>query len=802
MESFQAGVCKRARREVVIGLALLVVTMGSFALFFALNYFHTRGILEQYLPVSSTERVFYNLIFFVFMYGSFTYQVSRLAFFWKVRSRVASTRKDLERFSAKGAAAAPHVEIIVPSYKEEVHVIWQTLMSAALLDYPSRGIVLLLDNHPNPASAQERDLLLRSRQQASIIASQLRPLAAEFEAAARRFRDQGVSRAVVAKEAIEAASLYDKAAQFLEKLAEDVRKGKFGGENDHTRQFFVEKILLDPAALHRARAERLRAGTPSHEELSAEFDRLEYLFRVRIDTFERKQYANLSHAATKAANLNAYISVMGRSFDVVKRGNEQLLIEASGKPAPGARAESVDFPDAPYLIILDADSFLLPTYATCMLSTMESPGNKRVAVMQTPYTSFPNTPHLIERAAAATTDIYYYVTEGMSFAHAGSWIGAAAAIRKSALLDIVTYEEERGYSIPIFIQDKTVIEDTGATIDLARRNWWVQNYPARLSYSATPSDFGALVIQRRRWSNGGLIILPSVLRYIMTLSLRPRHVLEALLRIHYMIMPACISTSMLAMLIYPFDFKYVSSWIYITLPPYIYLVCRDLAHTGYRRRDFLKAYTLFLILLPVVLSGVKNSLLQIVFKEKARFGRTPKIAKRTAAPAAIHLAILGLLGWSLHTAYNDLVSQMNQMHAVFALSNVVALGYGIVWLIGIRAMGQDLLLSLRDRLLQLRARLAFGRFRERVIAPPLQPLDLPTGASAGNEPAAVVDPAGGARDDGGERQHVHQKQARKFAASAIAIRSVQTANGLINGKASAILRPNARKHRRGLISTH
>ena len=77
---------------------------------------------------------------------------------------------------------------------------------------------------------------------------------------------------------------------------------------------------------------------------------------------------------------------------------------------------------------------------------------------------------MIERAAAATTDIYYYVTEGMSFANAGSWIGAAAAICKEALADIVVYEQERGYQVPIYIQDNTVIEDTGATIDLALKN--------------------------------------------------------------------------------------------------------------------------------------------------------------------------------------------------------------------------------------------------------------------------------------------------------------------------------------------
>lgn len=62
-----------------------------------------------------------------------------------------------------------------------------------------------------------------------------------------------------------------------------------------------------------------------------------------------------------------------------------------------------------------------------------------------------------------------------------------------------------------FIQDRTVIEDTESSIDLRRKEWRLYNYPERLSYSATPPDFGSLVIQRGRWANGGLLILPKLL---------------------------------------------------------------------------------------------------------------------------------------------------------------------------------------------------------------------------------------------------------------------------------------------------
>jgi cellulose synthase (UDP-forming) len=681
---FIPRVCARARTEIVINLVLFAVTMGAFALFFVENYLNNRDVLIRFLPGSGAERIVYNLIFAVFMFGSFTYQVSRLSFFLNVRKRTRAAQESLARFLSR-KNAAPRVEIVVPSYREESHVIWQTLMSAALVDYPNRGIVLLLDNPPNPTNRADRDLLLSSWAQVDLINDMLAPVAAQFAASADEFRAQASANVDLPAAAAIAAGLRERAALWLERVATEVEAGAFGGSNDHTRAFFVSHILREPAQAHRTRAQDLREQAQTHEQLASEFDTLATMFKTRVSLFERKTYANLSHLPTKAANLNSYISVMGRRLTTRSSAKGLELVEAD---ASTPASELIEPQDAKYVIILDADSFLLPNYATAMVAAMESPGNERAAVMQTPYTAIPNTPHVLERAAGATTDIYFYVTEGMGFANAGFWVGASATIRKEALLDIATQQEERGYVFPAYIQDTTVIEDTGATIDLVSRGWRVENYPARLSYSATPSDFGALVVQRRRWANGGLIVLPSLLKHLVKVRPTFRNILEGLLRIHYLIMPACISISMLLMLVYPFDFKRVSSWIYVTLPPYLYLVCRDLKFTGYKRLEIVRAYTLFLVLLPVVLTGVANSLIQIIFGVKAQFGRTPKIDHRTAVPLTTTAAILALFGWSLTISYADFL-RGDGMHAVFAFSNAFALGYGIVSLIGLRAIGED-----------------------------------------------------------------------------------------------------------------
>ncbi|MCC6946200.1 MAG: hypothetical protein IT539_00400 [Bradyrhizobiaceae bacterium] len=688
MRKFLRDHCSRSRREIIISAALLLLTTAAFVLFFVQNYLNVAGVLTKYTNDSTFERALYTTIFAIFMYGSLAYQISRLSFFWNLRNRTRAAWRGLKQFLRRDKATKPRVEILVPCYQEESHVIFQTLLSAALVDYPGRGVVLLLDNSPKPANEQERALLLSGRAQVEVIRDLLEPIGVRFNAKVAEVRagigDDGQLRSAMDT----AATLYDEAADFLETLARRVAAGDFGGPDDHTRKFFIERILLEPAGSHRRRAARLRVRAPKRRTIETDLSRLEEMFKVRLSGFERKRFVNLSHAANKAANLNSYLSIMGRRLCAVSGPGGLELVEADAVSQDGA-FERIEPADADYVIILDADSFLLPEYANCMVSALESPENARAAVAQTPYTAIPGTPHVLERVAGATTDIYYYVTEGMGFLNAGFWVGASATIRKVALLDIAHTIEERGYRFPAYIQEKTVIEDTAATVDLIRKNWSVHNYPARLSFSATPADFGALVVQRRRWANGGLIVLPSLLGHIARARKSLRGIMEAILRIHYLVMPALISASMVLMLLYPFDFKRVSMWIYLTIPPYLYLVMRDLVHTGYRRRDLFGAYVLFLLLLPVVLTGVLHSIRQVIFGTKARFARTPKIEQRTAIPLTCIIVILGLFGWSLGNYYADIAARQG-VHAVFAAVNAVALFYGITIMIGMRAIAEDI----------------------------------------------------------------------------------------------------------------
>ena len=207
-------------------------------------------------------------------------------------------------------------------------------------------------------------------------------------------------------------------------------------------------------------------------------------------------------------NINAYISLMGGTFREVQQSGLNFI-----EPCPQENAD-FDIPDTKYLITLDADSLIMPDYALRLTHEMEKKGHERLAVIQTPYSAVGGTDNMIEHIAGATTDIQLLIHQGFTWADATFWVGANALIRKEALEDIKAMEEERGYQVARYIHDRTVIEDTESSIDMVDKNWDLYNYPARLAYSATPPDYGSLLIQRRRWANGGLIIMPKLLRHV------------------------------------------------------------------------------------------------------------------------------------------------------------------------------------------------------------------------------------------------------------------------------------------------
>ena len=196
-----------------------------------------------------------------------------------------------------------------------------------------------------------------------------------------------------------------------------------------------------------------------------------------------------------------------------------------------------------------------------------------------------------------------------------------------------------------------------------------------------------MFIQRRRWANGGLIILPKLLRY---LSKAPhRKVAEGLLRVHYLISIAAVNVGLLILLAFPFSTSINSVWLPLSALPYFFLYGRDLVLCGYKAVDLLRVYALNLLMIPVNLGGVLKSIQQGITGQQIPFGRTPKVEGRTtAAPLYVLAAYLLFAQWVTGAAFD--LYEGHIAHALFAALNATLLLYGIHAFIGYKESCQDL----------------------------------------------------------------------------------------------------------------
>jgi len=622
----------------------------------------------------------YAPIYFL-MFGAASYLATRYGLFARTDKYI--NRKRRACFQRIYGRRAPALVILVPSYKEEAEVIRQTLLSAALVEYPQKRIVLLLDDPPYSMNADDQRKRAAAHTVISELTSLFRKPAEELKSEQALFQER-LSHGPVDPifEASHLAHLYATVSNWIRQQAESFLQGRPSKQITCADRFFVENILLAPACHFELKSQFL-LQSEGDVDFGMEYARLASLFDVRLSVFERKKYVNLSHAPNKAMNLNSYIGLMGKQFIEAQQIGGLWLYCASEDDA------TLSVAGADYIINLDADTLLLSDYALRLVDIMEEPGNERLAVAQTPYSAYPDPPSMLERIAGATTDVQYLTHQGMTFFDATAWVGANALIRYSALADIMTYCHERGHCLSVYIQDNTLIEDTAASIDLINKRWRLYNYPARLAFSATPPDFGSLLIQRRRWSNGGLLIFPNLVRYMFQTPPSFKRLAEGFVRTNYLLSPAFISVGMIVLLICSFDDDMFSIWVPLAAIPYQIVYCCDLKLAGYGRRDLLRVYALNMMLIPVYLGGTLQSLRQAFTGAKTSFVRTPKVAGRTSTQLLYLLSLYGIFFWCLFLFAKD-VAGGRFFHMVFTALNSAAYLYGISSFVGLRESWEDL----------------------------------------------------------------------------------------------------------------
>ena len=642
---------------------------------------------------SVAEAAAYLLIVTVLTGSAAAYLVTRLGYLNRTRQHRRESRAVIDTlFDAK----QPSLTVIVPSYQEDARVVRQTLLSAALQEYPDLRVVLLIDDPPDPADDEKAQLLQAARDLPDEIALFLEGPRQLFEEALENFeRNVGhddepfVNRSTLH----DLASNYETAAEFFRIEVADYPIV------DHTDEFLVAEVLerliedLSTTATALEHAANLVDARISHQRARQLYRRLAWIFRAELSSFERKRFASLSHEANKAMNLNSYIGLMGGRYNIEPSVGGDVLL------ATHDELYDLAVPDPDYVLTLDADSTLLPEYCMRLVSFMEQDCNAGVAVVQTPYSAYRGATQRIERISGATTDLQHLVHQGLTRHGATFWVGANAVLRKRALDDIVVEEEERGFTVRRYVQDRTVIEDTESSIDLRAKGWQLCNYPERLSYSATPPDFGSLVVQRQRWANGGLVILPKMRGLLRRGSEQESRasIAELFLRLNYLASVTWASFGLLVLLFYPFDNALLSRTALLTALPYFVAQANDLKRTGYKRSDVARLYGFNLLLLPVNLSGTVKSLLQVVGGQKIAFARTPKVTNRTVAPLSFVALPFLLIAWSGYTFARDL-HQQTYTHAAFAAVNGLLTTYAVVAFIGMRHSMVDMFLNLRERI--------------------------------------------------------------------------------------------------------
>lgn len=660
-------------RKVALSRIAIIVTV----LFWVAYVIST--IVRQFYEGPHTYRFIlestgYLLVMTLLTFSALMYLIARQGAFQRFSKHVRPPRAELEKYFE---SQQPSITTLIPSYNEEPDVIYKTLLSAALQEYPSMRIVLLMDDNPHASDAATAERLEKTRSIGRKIEKLLSTPKKHATLALSSFESKSTKRLTPAQ-VRKLANEYIWAADWLNNQADKVTI------SDHVDIFFADQVLRALADELRLTADALNASASEKATLPYAkalrlYRRLVWIFTTEMDVFERKRYASLSHEANKAMNINAYIGLMGGKYYQQSTPEGPILV-----PITKRRKADIVIPDSDFVLTLDADSVLLRDYCLRLVYYAMRPGNEKVAVVQTPYSSFRGAMTRIERLAGATTDLQHILHQGKTYYGATFWVGANAIIRKTALNEIVEKEWVGGFEIKRYVQDRTVIEDTESSIDLALKGWKLINYPERLSYSATPPDFGSLIVQRRRWANGGLLIMPKLLkrhREHKRLG-EPISYIELYLRTNYMTSIAWASFGLLFLLAYPYDSRLLSPLVLMAALPYFLAMASDLHYSGYKRTDIFRIYGFNLILLPVNLAGVLKSIQQAITGKKIPFARTPKVKDRTIAPFIYIAAPLAIIVLSLLTCWRDFQAE-NWANSAFAAFNATVAIWAFVSYIGV-----------------------------------------------------------------------------------------------------------------------
>jgi cellulose synthase (UDP-forming) len=364
------------KRELARSWLALSVTIAAFAL--------SIGFVAVWVGSHSEDGplfLAYNAVFALlvtsFAYGNLLYQATRMGYFVRLGRHRRMTRRTGSR---AGSMRAPHrsLSILIPSYKEELVTVEQTLYSAAFLGYPNKTVCLLLDDPVSEPGTNDHRQTQATIAMAEGLQAGLRKLHREYADLHAAAEARITHRVDPAAELENLAGTYRLLARRLRALGERT------AAETHTDKLYVRKVFLDPATTYERHAAALLAIRLDPFEVRrfvlAEYAYIRDLFATEVNVLQRKAFANLSQEPNKAMNINSYISLMGGRFRVDVPGTRKPVLVPVGTDEPA----DVEIRETDYIITLDADSILDHSYAATLIDLMERRRNRRVAVAQTP----------------------------------------------------------------------------------------------------------------------------------------------------------------------------------------------------------------------------------------------------------------------------------------------------------------------------------------------------------------------------------------------------------------------------------
>ncbi|MFC1511309.1 glycosyltransferase family 2 protein, partial [Candidatus Margulisiibacteriota bacterium] len=394
---------------------------------------------------------------------------------------------------------APTIKTLIPAYKEPADVMEMTLWSAALQNYQGkRDITLLIDDPYVAQPGQEHPLQEQAESLAARINLELKSRAHRYQLAQNAFSDRcSSSKPINLKAETEyLAKLYGEAAAWFLQKATDFQK-----QGEKTL-FFRESVLLRNAQEYSTKASQLRAATLPQNQLRQHYSTLVSIFDSTVNSFQRKKYQNLSWKHSKAANLNTYLSLMGKSFQEVTSNGRSYLV-------PGS---DLDFETFDYFLILDADTVVSPSYLKMAVACMKEDGNEDLAVYQSSPQSYPFSGNWLEGINAASVSIVGRDRKAATRQRAAFWAGNNGLIRWSAFEQTANTNSENETTNQNYISCKTIVEDFETTTRLAANGWRIHTSDEDISWTLYPSNLKDMSPQRHRWFNGRFISAINFLR--------------------------------------------------------------------------------------------------------------------------------------------------------------------------------------------------------------------------------------------------------------------------------------------------